>query len=119
MFPLLTVAVMFVRNTAAMVQVFGYEGGEATVSCPYGAGYESYEKYLCRNSCGSDADVVGKTTQANTSKYSTYDDKQKHAFTATITKLQSSDAGTYKCGVSRSMWDYYPAEVKLDVLKGE
>ncbi|XP_033181818.1 uncharacterized protein LOC113161871 [Anabas testudineus] len=102
---------------AEIIHVFGYEGKEAKVSCSYDEGYESYEKYLCRNDCGSDDDVLIRTTQAQKNRYSISDDKHKRVFTATISYLNQNDAGKYWCGVTRSGNDYYPAEVKLKVEK--
>uniref|UniRef100_A0A3Q1IUQ2 Immunoglobulin V-set domain-containing protein n=1 Tax=Anabas testudineus TaxID=64144 RepID=A0A3Q1IUQ2_ANATE len=101
-----------------IISVFGYEGKEALVSCSYDEGYESYEKYLCRNDCGSD-DVLIKTTQGSKNRYSISDDTNKQVFTATISNLNKNDAGKYWCGVTRSGYDYYPAEVKLKVVTGK
>uniref|UniRef100_A0A3Q1J1D4 Immunoglobulin V-set domain-containing protein n=1 Tax=Anabas testudineus TaxID=64144 RepID=A0A3Q1J1D4_ANATE len=85
----------------SIIHVFGYEGKEAKVSCSYDEGYESYEKYLCRNDCGSDDDVLIRTTQAQKNRYSISDDKHKRVFTATISYLNQNDAGKYWCGVTR------------------
>ncbi|XP_026216358.1 polymeric immunoglobulin receptor-like [Anabas testudineus] len=104
-----------VTGAAEIISVFGYEGKEALVSCSYDEGYESYEKYLCRNDCGSD-DVLIKTTQGSKNRYSISDDTNKQVFTATISNLNKNDAGKYWCGVTRSGYDYYPAEVKLKVV---
>uniref|UniRef100_A0A3Q1K4M5 Immunoglobulin V-set domain-containing protein n=1 Tax=Anabas testudineus TaxID=64144 RepID=A0A3Q1K4M5_ANATE len=106
-----------VIGAAEIIQVFGYEGKEAKVSCSYDEGYESYEKYLCRNDCGSD-DILITTTEARKNRYSISDDKHKWVFTATISNLNQNDAGKYWCGVTRSGKDYYPAEVELKVEKG-
>uniref|UniRef100_A0A3Q1J4M3 Ig-like domain-containing protein n=1 Tax=Anabas testudineus TaxID=64144 RepID=A0A3Q1J4M3_ANATE len=105
-----------VIGAAEIIQVFGYEGKEAKVSCSYDEGYESYEKYLCRNDCGSD-DILITTTEARKNRYSISDDKHKWVFTATISNLNQNDAGKYWCGVTRSGKDYYPAEVELKVEK--
>uniref|UniRef100_A0A3Q1K556 Ig-like domain-containing protein n=1 Tax=Anabas testudineus TaxID=64144 RepID=A0A3Q1K556_ANATE len=105
----------YVTGEAEIIQVFGYEGKEAKVSCSYDEGYESYEKYLCRNDCGSD-DILITTTEAH-NRYSISDDKHKRVFTATISNLNQNDAGKYWCGVTRSGKDYYPAEVELKVEK--
>uniref|UniRef100_A0A3Q1J524 Immunoglobulin V-set domain-containing protein n=1 Tax=Anabas testudineus TaxID=64144 RepID=A0A3Q1J524_ANATE len=101
-------------GAAEIIHMFGYEGKEAKVSCSYDEGYESYEKYLCRNNCGSDDDVLITTTQGRKKRYSISDDKNKRVFTATISNLNQNDAGKYWCGVMRSgiLKDYYPAERK-------
>uniref|UniRef100_A0A7N6AEJ9 Immunoglobulin V-set domain-containing protein n=1 Tax=Anabas testudineus TaxID=64144 RepID=A0A7N6AEJ9_ANATE len=97
-----------------IIHVFGYEETEAKVSCSYDEGYESYEKYLCRNYCSSD-DVLITTTEAHKNRYSISDDTNKQVFTATISNLNQNYAGKYWCGVTKSgiLKDHYPAEVKL------
>uniref|UniRef100_A0A7N6APB8 Immunoglobulin V-set domain-containing protein n=1 Tax=Anabas testudineus TaxID=64144 RepID=A0A7N6APB8_ANATE len=107
-----------VTGAAKIIHVFGYEEKQAQVSCSYDKGYESYEKYLCRNNCGSNDDVLITTTQTHKNRYSISDDTNKQVFTATISNLNQNDAGKYWCGVTRSGIDYYPAEVKLKV-RGE
>uniref|UniRef100_A0A3Q1J2I1 Ig-like domain-containing protein n=1 Tax=Anabas testudineus TaxID=64144 RepID=A0A3Q1J2I1_ANATE len=104
------------RGTRQIIHVFGYEETEAKVSCSYDEGYESYEKYLCKNYCSSD-DVLITTTEAHKNRYSISDDTNKQVFTATISNLNQNDAGKYWCGVTRSGKDYYPAEVELKVEK--
>lgn len=87
------------------------------MSCPYSEGYESYEKYLCKNDCGNNDDVLIKTTEANKNKYSIHDDNQKRVFTATISDLSRTDAGKYWCGVTRNGKDLY-TKVNLEVGHG-
>ena len=97
----------------------GYEGGEVNVSCPYGEGYESYEKYLCKNNCDNDA-VLTRITEAKKNRYSVHDDKVKRVFTVTISHLSRTDAGNYWCGVNRKgILDLYPAMVTLEVVPGK
>ncbi|TNN69480.1 Voltage-dependent T-type calcium channel subunit alpha-1G [Liparis tanakae] len=110
---LLLALCMCVRSAAEVIRVSGHEGGEVHVSCPYGTGYESYEKYLCKNKCGND-DVLITTTEPNQSKYSIHDNRRKRVFTATISDLRRTDAGTYWCGVTKSGNDIY-TEVDLEV----
>ncbi|XP_055364228.1 polymeric immunoglobulin receptor-like, partial [Betta splendens] len=106
----------FVSSTRPLIHVFGYEGREAKVSCSYDAGYEDYEKYLCRNGCGSN-DVLITTTEAKKNRFTISDDINKKVFTTTISNLQYRDAGKYWCGVTRYGYDYYPAKVSLEVVK--
>ncbi|XP_055368163.1 polymeric immunoglobulin receptor-like isoform X3 [Betta splendens] len=108
----------FVSSKRPLIHVFGYEGREAKVSCSYDAGYEDYEKYLCRNDCGSN-DVLITTTEAKKNRFTISDDINKKVFTTTISNLQYSDAGKYWCGVTISgiLEDFYPAEVRLQVVK--
>uniref|UniRef100_A0A3P9MTB9 Immunoglobulin domain-containing protein n=1 Tax=Poecilia reticulata TaxID=8081 RepID=A0A3P9MTB9_POERE len=98
--------------TCDVIPVFGYERGDARVSCPYPSGYEDYEKYLCKNDCNDD-DVLIKS-KGNSNKYSIYDDQEALTFKVTISHLQFDDAGKYWCGVTRTGNDIY-TEVKLEV----
>ncbi|XP_071361514.1 polymeric immunoglobulin receptor-like isoform X4 [Trachinotus anak] len=112
---ILFTALSCVSGAAAVIHVSGYEGRDVNVSCSYDAGYESYEKYLCKNDCGN-ADVLITSSQVKNNKYSIYDDNNKRVFTTTISDLSSVDAGKYWCGVTRTGKDYYPAEVRLEVV---
>ncbi|XP_073323547.1 polymeric immunoglobulin receptor-like isoform X2 [Pagrus major] len=109
----LCIALSCVTTAAGLIRVYGYEGGEVDVPCPYGEGYEFYVKYLCKNNCASE-DVVIMTTGAKKSKYSIKDDQTSRVFTATISDLSHADAGKYWCGVERNGKDIY-TEVKLQV----
>ncbi|XP_051240574.1 polymeric immunoglobulin receptor-like isoform X14 [Dicentrarchus labrax] len=110
----LCISLSCVSSAAELNHLFGYEGRDVNVACPYGEGYESYEKYLCRNACGSD-DVLITTSGAAKNKYSIHDDQKKRVFTATISDLKFMDAGKYWCGVTKTGYDIYPAEVKVEV----
>nr|XP_020509830.1 polymeric immunoglobulin receptor-like isoform X1 [Labrus bergylta] len=112
---ILCIALSGVSNSAALITVSGYEGKAVGISCSYGMGYDSYEKYLCRNDCGSN-DVLVTTTETSKNRFSIYDDKEKRVFTASITGLTLTDAGKYWCGVTRNGKDIY-TEVKLLVGK--
>ncbi|XP_014912501.1 polymeric immunoglobulin receptor-like [Poecilia latipinna] len=105
-------ALSCVRSAAGLIRVFGYEGTDVKVSCSYPEGYESYQKYLCRNDCDY-SDVLITTSQTNKPRHSIYDDKRTRTFTTTISNLQSTDAGKYWCGVTRNGKDLY-TEVKLE-----
>uniref|UniRef100_A0A3B3XNJ3 Ig-like domain-containing protein n=1 Tax=Poecilia mexicana TaxID=48701 RepID=A0A3B3XNJ3_9TELE len=113
---ILSAAVCCVSRATGLIRVFGYEGRNVNVSCPYDEGYESYEKYLCNDPCGNE-DVFTRS-QNNQNKYSTSDDKTSRIFTVTISDLRLDDAGKYWCGVNRKrLIDLY-TEVKLEVRKG-
>ncbi|XP_028260186.1 polymeric immunoglobulin receptor-like [Parambassis ranga] len=99
---------------AAVIHVSGYEGSDVHVSCYYDQGYESYEKYLCRNDCG-DSDVLITTSETKKNKYSISDYKSAKKFTVTISDLQHKDAGKYWCGVTRAGQDIY-TEVNVSVV---
>uniref|UniRef100_A0A3B5QQ73 Ig-like domain-containing protein n=1 Tax=Xiphophorus maculatus TaxID=8083 RepID=A0A3B5QQ73_XIPMA len=110
---MLCTALSCVSSAAGLISVFGYEGSDVTVSCPYDPGYERYQKYLCKNSC-SYSDFLIKSSQGNKTKYSVYDDKRTRVVAVTISDLHFGDAGEYWCGVTRVGKDIY-TEVKLEV----
>ncbi|XP_043970269.1 polymeric immunoglobulin receptor-like [Gambusia affinis] len=110
---ILSAAVCCVSRAAALIRVFGYEGGNVNVSCPYDEGYESNEKYLCNDPCGNDN--VLTRSQKHQNKYSTYDDKTSRIFTVTISGLHLDETQTYWCGVNiKARIDLF-TEVKLEV----
>ncbi|XP_014865108.1 PREDICTED: CMRF35-like molecule 3 [Poecilia mexicana] len=99
----------------AIIPVFGYEGSDAEVPCPYPVGYEDYEKYLCKNDYEySTDDDVPIRSEGENNKYSIYHDQEPLTFTVSISDLQFDDAGKYWCGVTRTGNDIY-TEVKLEV----
>uniref|UniRef100_A0A3Q0SGI0 Immunoglobulin domain-containing protein n=1 Tax=Amphilophus citrinellus TaxID=61819 RepID=A0A3Q0SGI0_AMPCI len=106
-----------VTSAGEVVHVTGYLGGELKISCSYGQGYESYEKYLCKNDCGH-SDVLITTSNPVKNKYMIHDEKRARIFTTTISDLRSTDAGKYWCGVSRNGKDIY-TEVKLKLVEGK
>ncbi|XP_014912497.1 polymeric immunoglobulin receptor-like isoform X1 [Poecilia latipinna] len=110
---MLCTALSCVSSAAGLVLVFGYEGRDVTVSCPYDPGYERYQKYLCNSSCGY-SDFLIRSSQENTTKYSVYDDKTTRVVTVTISDLHFDDTGKYWCGVTRAGKDIY-TEVQLEV----
>ncbi|XP_054897454.1 polymeric immunoglobulin receptor-like [Poeciliopsis prolifica] len=102
-----------VSSAAGSIQVFGYEGGDVNLSCPYDRGFEGRQKYLCNNNCRY-ADVLITTSQGSSGKYSIHDDKTTRVFTVTISALRLHDAGKYWCGVTRIGKDI-SIERKLEV----
>uniref|UniRef100_A0A096M580 Ig-like domain-containing protein n=1 Tax=Poecilia formosa TaxID=48698 RepID=A0A096M580_POEFO len=106
-------ALSCVSSAAGLVLVFGYEGRDVMVSCPYDPGYERYQKYLCNSSCGY-SDFLIRSSQENKTKYSVYDDKTTRVVTVTISDLHFDDTGKYWCGVTRAGKDIY-TEVQLEV----
>uniref|UniRef100_A0A3B4F8A1 Immunoglobulin V-set domain-containing protein n=1 Tax=Pundamilia nyererei TaxID=303518 RepID=A0A3B4F8A1_9CICH len=105
-----------VTSAVGVIHVTGYVGSIVKVSCSYDEGYESYEKYLCKNDCG-DSDVLITTSESWKNKYRINDDKTARIFTTTISDLHSEDAGKYWCGVTRTGKDIY-TEVKLKLVPG-
>ncbi|XP_039860518.1 polymeric immunoglobulin receptor-like isoform X3 [Simochromis diagramma] len=110
------IALRCVTSAVGVIHVTGYVGSAVKVSCSYDQGYESYEKYLCKNDCGSNDDVLITTSNPVTSKYRIHDDKTARIFTTSISDLRSVDAGKYWCGVTRTGIDIY-TEVKLKLVQ--
>ncbi|XP_076741228.1 polymeric immunoglobulin receptor-like isoform X2 [Maylandia zebra] len=110
------IALRCVTSAVGVIHVTGYVGSAVKVSCSYDQGYESYEKYLCKNDCGSNDDVLITTSNPVTSKYRIHDDKTARIFTTSISDLRSVDTGKYWCGVSRTGKDIY-TEVELKLVK--
>ncbi|XP_019203049.1 polymeric immunoglobulin receptor [Oreochromis niloticus] len=108
------IALICVTSAVGVIHVTGYLGSKVEISCSYGPGYQSYQKYLCRNDCGS-GDVLITTSNPVKNKYRIHDDKTARIFTTTISDLQSTDAGKYWCGVTRTGKDIY-TEVKLKLV---
>ncbi|XP_005735711.1 polymeric immunoglobulin receptor-like [Pundamilia nyererei] len=111
----LCIVLRCVTTAVEVIHVTGYVGREVNVSCSYDEGYESYEKYLCKNDCGN-YDVLITTSNPVINKYGIHDDKTARIFTATISDLHSVDAGQYWCGVTRTGSDIY-TEVKLELVR--
>ncbi|KAM4595286.1 polymeric immunoglobulin receptor-like isoform 2-T2 [Fundulus diaphanus] len=113
----LCIVLCCVTSAAAVIHISGYEGKTVNIDCPYDAGFESHEKYLCRSDCQQDADILIKSTVAAKGRYSTGDNTQKRIFTVTISHLSFKDAGKYWCGVTKFGFDTYPSEISLKVEK--
>ncbi|XP_021167937.2 polymeric immunoglobulin receptor [Fundulus heteroclitus] len=113
----LCIVLCCVTRAAAVIHISGYEGKRVTIDCPYDAGFESHEKYLCRSKCQQDTDTLIKSTEAAKGRYSTADNTQKRIFTVTISHLSFKDAGKYWCGVTKFGPDTYPSEISLKVEK--
>ncbi|XP_042073685.1 CMRF35-like molecule 3 [Haplochromis burtoni] len=110
------IALRCVTSAVGVIHVTGYVGSAVKVSCSYDQGYESYEKYLCKNDCGSNDDVLITTSNPVTSKYRIHDDKTARIFTTSISDLRSVDAGKYWCGVTIFGIDIY-TEVELKLVQ--
>uniref|UniRef100_A0AAZ1Y5E4 Immunoglobulin domain-containing protein n=1 Tax=Oreochromis aureus TaxID=47969 RepID=A0AAZ1Y5E4_OREAU len=110
------IALRCMTSAEGVIHVTGYVGSEVNISCSYGQGYESYEKYLCKNKCLINNDVLITTSKSRENKYRIHDDKTARIFTTTITGLLSEDAGKYWCGVTRTGTDIY-TEVMLKLVQ--
>ncbi|XP_043970307.1 polymeric immunoglobulin receptor-like isoform X1 [Gambusia affinis] len=106
-------ALSFVISAEGLIEVFGYKRRDVNITCHYDEGYQTYEKYLCKNNCDY-SDVLITTTQKNKGKYSITDNIKIRVVTVTISDLQSRDAGKYWCGITVWGPDLY-TEVKLHI----
>ncbi|XP_035038932.1 CMRF35-like molecule 6 isoform X2 [Hippoglossus stenolepis] len=96
------------------ISVKGELGGDVTFQCSHSYAYGNV-KYFCKASC-KDEDVVIKSNENSTGKYSIKD--EGNTFNVTISRLTEGDAGKYWCGIERVVKDTYK-EVVLTVVKGK
>uniref|UniRef100_A0A3Q2VGI0 Immunoglobulin domain-containing protein n=1 Tax=Haplochromis burtoni TaxID=8153 RepID=A0A3Q2VGI0_HAPBU len=90
-----------VTTAVEVIHVTGYLGSMVKVFCSYDEGYESYEKYLCKNDCGSYDALITSDTKSN-GRFTLDDDKVSGTFTVNINNLTQNDSGSYLCGVHRN-----------------
>ncbi|XP_045670411.1 CMRF35-like molecule 5, partial [Ursus americanus] len=85
--------------------VRGTEGGNLTVNCRYGRGWESYKKWWCRgddwDSCRIFVKTTGSEKLVKKGRASIQDDHSQHKFTMTLEHLRYDDADTYWCGIEK------------------
>ncbi|KAL7852167.1 hypothetical protein SRHO_G00179520 [Serrasalmus rhombeus] len=103
---LLCVVVWFllseVTGQPSVITVSGHVGGSVKIQCSH-LFADTTTKYFCRDPCIYQHILI-QSGQSPTGRY-TLEDSGKLVFTVTITDLQKSDAGTYWCGVERSLKD--------------
>uniref|UniRef100_A0A8C1YUA3 Immunoglobulin V-set domain-containing protein n=1 Tax=Cyprinus carpio TaxID=7962 RepID=A0A8C1YUA3_CYPCA len=73
--------------------IHGYFGKGATIICSYSWASTNI-KYFCRDPCGDSKDILVKSDQSPTGRY-TLKDSGEGTFTVKITDLQESDSGIY------------------------
>ncbi|XP_063047032.1 adhesion G protein-coupled receptor E3-like isoform X2 [Engraulis encrasicolus] len=103
--PLLVFLLLGPGLVECVIQVSGYVGGSALISCGYERGYERNSKYLCPGHCS----LLGKTkvpiktqegmTNATAGRLSLHDNRASRIFTVNISGLTWGDEGKYWCGV--------------------
>ncbi|XP_026144369.1 CMRF35-like molecule 3 isoform X2 [Carassius auratus] len=97
----------------APVTVTGYRGERADIRCTYESGYESNPKYLCKGECRDRQVIVKSGSPAKDQRFSLRDNRTARVFTVTITDLRPEDAGTYWCGVERTLITDVYSEILL------
>uniref|UniRef100_A0A674J001 Ig-like domain-containing protein n=1 Tax=Terrapene triunguis TaxID=2587831 RepID=A0A674J001_9SAUR len=105
--------------------VRGPPGGSVAVRCRYQTGYESYQKFWCREggrwSCSNWFHIVetdGSEAEVTRDRVSIQDNHTQRVFTVTLENLAWADAGTYHCGVGRTGPDLR-ASVEVTVSPGK
>ncbi|KTF93429.1 hypothetical protein cypCar_00038362 [Cyprinus carpio] len=87
------------------MKIHGHSGETVTIVCSYSWASTNI-KYFCRDPCKDSKDILVKSDQSPTGRY-TLKDSGEGTFTVNITDLQESDSGIYWCGVERSVKDTY------------
>ncbi|XP_028652102.2 CMRF35-like molecule 5 [Erpetoichthys calabaricus] len=80
-----------------------FSGRSVMIDIKYESGYEKHRKYLCKDPCNSNADMLIsadlKNVLVSAARYSLFDNTSTTVITATICDLQLSDSGKYWIGV--------------------
>ena len=102
-----------------MISVEGTEGSDVSFTCSHGNA-RSNNKYLCREPCTDDHDIIVTVTAGGTAKEGriSLKDSGSGDFTVTFSQLQKADSGRYWCGVERNAAVDTFYEVQLTVLNG-
>lgn len=81
----------------------GPVGGSLDIKCSYPDIYLYSAKYLCRNPCITNDDILVKIDRADTviqkGRYLGFDSTNGRVFTVTIKQLVLQDSGVYHCGL--------------------
>ncbi|XP_048051819.1 CMRF35-like molecule 1 isoform X4 [Megalobrama amblycephala] len=104
---------MFLSEFKSTGGISGYIGRHITIKCSHHWASTNI-KYFCRDPCG-DRDVLVKSDRSPEGRYR-LEDFGTGTFNVTITELQESDSGIYRCGVQRVGIDTYQ-KVNLIVQK--
>uniref|UniRef100_A0A8C1U235 Ig-like domain-containing protein n=1 Tax=Cyprinus carpio TaxID=7962 RepID=A0A8C1U235_CYPCA len=102
--------------SADEMKILGHSGKTVTITCSHSWAATNV-KYFCRDPCKDSKDILVKSDQSPTGRY-TLKDSGEGTFTVNITDLQESDSGIYWCGVNRSGFDTYQ-KVNLTVSNGK
>lgn len=117
---------MVVATSAAAVEVSGHVGAEVSIRCSgnwttLGNSSERHKLYFCRGACTGQNVIIqstgGEAGVTRRGRYSVEAGGGDGAFKVIIAELKKTDAGTYQCGVGKSMVALYQ-EVSLIILDG-
>lgn len=104
-----------------VITVSSYEGGTASVSCPYlDKSIKQHEKYFCRGESPPvclNLNTTVSTSQPVHGRYALRDEPALGVFTLTITNLKAEDAGIYWCG--EHYGQYFTSKIIMEVNNGE
>lgn len=93
----------------------GVKGGVVVIQCTHSYAQRNV-KYFCREPC-MDSDVL--VTSQNTGREGRYSIKDDgNIFSVTISNLEISDTGAYRCGINRIGFDTFQ-RVVINVTEGE
>lgn len=119
-------AAVVAAASAAAVEVSGHVGAKVSIRCSGnwttpGNSSEHHQLYFCRDACTGQSVIIqstgGEAGVTRRGRYSVEADGGDGAFKVTIAELRKTDAGTYQCGVRKSMVALYQ-EVSLIILDG-
>ncbi|CAG5928915.1 unnamed protein product [Menidia menidia] len=92
----------------ALIERTASIGGSVTINCKYALEEESSTRYFCRNNRNISCEKVISSPaekMTNEGRLSLTDDKQKRAYSVTISTLTQEDDGIYWCAMVRGIDD--------------
>ncbi|TDH10140.1 hypothetical protein EPR50_G00071860 [Perca flavescens] len=102
---------------AEIIKATGTEGGNITVGCSFI--FSGYRRIFCNNEC-KDGDILIETEE-DTAQKGRYSIEYKNSIMSatvlyvSITKLNKSDSGRYRCRLDRSLFPTSYQEIKIRV----
>ncbi|XP_076842037.1 polymeric immunoglobulin receptor-like isoform X1 [Brachyhypopomus gauderio] len=100
-------------------KVTAYSGGGVMIKCKYHEGYETNNKYFCKEKlilCDDQIKTDDKNMWVHEGRFSLYDNTSAKVFWVLMRNLTVEDTGTYQCAVDKYLQtDTYTA-VKVKVI---
>ncbi|XP_039605361.1 CMRF35-like molecule 3 isoform X2 [Polypterus senegalus] len=97
------IAVLEATRSTSGTTKEAFSGRSVKIDIKYESGYEENRKYLCKDPCTSNTDVLISANLRNVlvsaARYSLFDNPSTTVITATIHDLQLGDSGKYWIGV--------------------